>query len=104
MGKNYNRFYDKTIKQVPDTKEEVIESKPIVVETPVEEPKKIRNGVVNCGTELNFRRYPTKTDDNIIQTLKPGEKFEILEEKDEWTKIIYNKKIGWVMSHFVKEV
>lgn len=53
---------------------------------------------------LRVRQAPSKNATESAQ-VKPGEQFVLLEEKDEWFKIEYQKdKSGWVSSQYAKKV
>lgn len=51
---------------------------------------------------VNFRTEPTtEDDDNIICQIKFGETVEVLEKGDEWSKVQYNGKKGYIINESV---
>lgn len=73
--------------------------------TLVEEPQREKVKIADTPTGfLRVRSGPTKNATESGQ-VKPGEEYILLEEKDEWYKIEYQKdKEGWVTSEYVNKV
>jgi uncharacterized protein YgiM (DUF1202 family) len=52
---------------------------------------------------LNVRDGPGTSYD-IITKVKPGEKYELLEEKGDWYKIKLPTETGWISSEYAKKL
>ena len=52
---------------------------------------------------LNVREGPGTSYD-IVTKIKPGEKYDLLEEKGDWYKIELPNQTGWVSSQYVKKL
>lgn len=52
---------------------------------------------------LNIRNGPG-TGYNIVAKVKPGEKYQLLEEKGDWYKIKLPSKTGWVSTQYAKKL
>lgn len=66
------------------------------------EPK-TRKGTLQNAVLANIRKLPTR-ESKMIELVQKGNEFEILEVADDWTKINFQGKIGWLMSKYVKEL
>lgn len=67
---------------------------------PVQEVKKQYK--VNA-TSLNLRTGPS-TSESILTAIPNGTVLSILESKNDWSKVTYNGKTGWVSTEFLKVV
>lgn len=62
-----------------------------------------RKGTLQNAVLANIRKLPTR-ESKMIELVQKGNDFEILEVADDWTKINFQGKIGWLMSKYVKEL
>ena len=67
-------------------------------EEPVAETEEV---TVAIDKQLRFRVASSTTAD-VIELLAPGTKLSVLERQGEWIKVMYNDRVGYVMSKFVK--
>jgi N-acetylmuramoyl-L-alanine amidase len=70
-----------------------------VITNDEEEEHQSKNYEINA-TKLNIRKGPS-TDDDILLVLPRGTVVAVIEEKGEWSKILYENKIGWVSSQYI---
>lgn len=89
-----------------DTDEKKPAKKTVIKEEKVEEPKPVEKKVskakvVNCS-QLAFRKGPGM-DFPIIQPIAVGTEVSVIRKADdEWTKVIYDGREGFVMSKYIK--
>lgn len=56
--------------------------------------------VAENGKPVNLRTRPSKSA-ALVDRVPRGEKVEVLEHGDEWSKIRWNRKTGWMMDAFL---
>lgn len=65
-----------------------------------------RVGEVKGAAEVNFRKTPNTTEDNIYQTLPEGTLVQVLEvpevmDENHWVKVVYDGKEGYIMASYL---
>ncbi len=71
--------------------------------TPTPEPTPQTNKTAYIkGEQVNFREK-AKNDSEVIQTLKQNTKVEIIEKGEEWSKVKYNGKEGYVATRLLSD-
>ena len=59
--------------------------------------------IANSGKTVNMRSNAS-TSSGIIMAIQLGSIVEVSENSGEWSKIIYNDKVGYMMSKFLEKV
>lgn len=62
----------------------------------------LKTGVVNSNSGLNVRTSPKVEEGNKIFAIENNTEVSIIEENEDWYKIIVNNREGWVNSKYVE--
>lgn len=89
------------VSEEPTEVEPVEEVKEEVEEPTVETDTEGETVTVAIDKQLRFRIASSTTAD-VIELLAPGTKLSVLERQGEWIKVMYNGRVGYVMSKFVQ--
>lgn len=74
--------------------EKVVQEQPVIVNDKYGQ-------VVKVDTDLRLRKEPN-LESETLDTLKNGMTFNVLDKSDDWYKVEYNKKTGYLFKDFVK--
>lgn len=85
---------------MPTTSEKPVKATKTTKTTPA--TPVVKTGVVYDCSVLNCRFEPSLKA-AIATTLKAGDKVEIIETKDGWTKYKIGDATGWSLSEYIKE-
>lgn len=85
-----------------DTNQTETEVESLTTEETKTEPKTV-NGVVHGASLVNVRKEPKKEDGNVVDRLREGDKVEIVGKEDEFYKINYGRRVGYISCEFCKE-